>query len=72
MTDRSAAILCYVLCHINCHGYAPTLAEIGAAVGMSKQAARYHVCKLCCAGYIRRGRNVPRGITLKGEGTCTN
>lgn len=72
MTDRTAAILGYIREHVQCHGYAPTLAEIGAAVGMSRQGARHHVEKLQAAGHLWRKRNVPRSITLKGEGRCTN
>ena len=47
------------------HGYAPSVREIGRAVGLkSSSAAYYHLRALEAAGEVRRERFISRAITL--------
>jgi len=53
LSKRQTRILDYVIRHINEHGYAPTMREIGRAVGISSSSvAKYNVGKLIEAGYL--------------------
>ena len=64
MTTR-AAVLAYIREHVEAHGYAPTLAEIAAAVGLAgKSGAAYHVNRLVEQGAIEHAYKRPRGIRV--------
>ena len=50
------------------HGYPPSIRDIGAAVGISSTSVvDYNLNVLEKAGYIRRDREISRGIELLGE-----
>ena len=60
-----AAVLAYIREHLAAHGYAPTLAEIAAAVGLgSRSGAAWHVARLIEQGAIEHAYKRPRGIRV--------
>lgn len=61
-----AAVLAYIREHVAANGYAPTLAEIAAAVGLAgKSGAAYHVDRLIEQGAIAApAYKRPRGIRM--------
>ncbi|MFH1842146.1 MAG: transcriptional repressor LexA [bacterium] len=74
LTRRQAEILAYITEHIQARGYAPTLQEIGSRFGLSSVATVHkHLSHLVEKGYLQRGRNRRRDLTLVGpaaEATC--
>jgi repressor LexA len=48
-------------------GYAPSLREIGARVGLNLSTTAYHVGELAEAGVIKRQPGIPRSITIAEE-----
>lgn len=68
MTPKQSAILDYIRACDTAGEPAPTLREIGDAVGISSTSVvSYEVDALVSAGHIRRDRMVSRGIRLAGE-----
>ncbi len=65
LTSRQAAILAVVREHLAATGVAPTLQEIGAAVGIAHVSAVFkHMEALEKKGYLSRDPSRPRGIRL--------
>lgn len=71
MTERPAlnnqtnSILTFVRIYIDKHGWAPTVREIGDAVGIqSTSTVQGQLRKLEMQGYIRRGEHIPRAIQV--------
>lgn len=65
LTRTQASVLRFVCERIARDGCAPTYAEIGAHFGWSSLATvAEHLENLEMKGYIRRGINEPRGITV--------
>lgn len=65
MTRRQAEILVYITEFIRAQGYAPTLQEIGRRFGLTSVATVHkHISHLVDKGYLRRGRNRRRDLTL--------
>ncbi|MFJ9558458.1 LexA family protein [Streptomyces fuscichromogenes] len=65
LTDRQQRILAWIRCWVAEHGEAPTLRQIGHAVGLSSTASvRYQINKLEEVGLIDR-RSHGRGIALR-------
>ncbi len=52
MTKRQHTILAWLTGYVGDRGYAPTLVEIGAAHGITKQTAREHVLALQRHGLV--------------------
>jgi SOS-response transcriptional repressor LexA len=48
-------------------GYAPSLREIAARVGLNLSTTAYHVGELADAGAIKRQPGIPRSITITEE-----
>lgn len=67
LTPRQSAVLAYLTSYVAEHGYAPTIAEIGAALGMSSLATVHvHLARLERHGLIVRASGHPRGIEIVG------
>jgi hypothetical protein len=65
LSARQAEVLAYVRAHIADHGYAPTILEIGAALGLRSTATVHkHLAKLEAKGLIVRTWNHTRAIQL--------
>ena len=65
LTSRQAHILDYLKASVESQGYAPTMREIGAAVGLTSSASvKYQLDILEEKGLIRRGDNSGRAIEL--------
>lgn len=63
--QRRAAILEYLAEHFQANGYAPTIAQIGEAVGYrGKSGVMHHLDELEAQGRITRTPNTPRSIRL--------
>lgn len=63
MSARQAAILRAIRDHLERHGHAPTLAEIGDALGLEKNTVHYHVKAMLAAGVLERAPGW-RGLRL--------
>ena len=62
---RRARVRTFIGEFIAQHGYAPSVREIGRAVGLkSSSAAYYHLQALEAAGEVRRERYLSRAITI--------
>lgn len=69
LKQRSVDVLAFVVRRIDETGTAPTLAEIGDAVGFSSlPGAIYHLDRLAAHGLIRRDARISRGITVTPAG----
>lgn len=65
LTSRQELILDYLKSSVESQGYAPTMREIGAAVGLTSSASvKYQLDILEEKGLIRRGDNSGRAIEL--------
>jgi len=65
LTGRQIEILDYLKASVESQGYAPTMREIGAAVGLTSSASvKYQLDILEEKGLIRRGDNSGRAIEL--------
>lgn len=65
LTSRQVLILDYLKAAVESQGYAPTMREIGAAVGLTSSASvKYQLDILEEKGLIRRGDNSGRAIEL--------
>ncbi|MDB4893175.1 MAG: lexA [Gemmatimonadetes bacterium] len=65
LTLKQSAMLDFIAAHITEHGYAPSFPEIAAARGYRSLATVHeHLCSLERKGYIVRGYNESRSITL--------
>jgi repressor LexA len=65
LTGRQVEILDYLKSSVESQGYAPTMREIGAAVGLASSASvKYQLDILEDKGLIRRGDNSGRAIEL--------
>ena len=65
LTGRQVEILDYLKSSVESQGYAPTMREIGAAVGLTSSASvKYQLDILEDKGLIRRGDNSGRAIEL--------
>nr|PZN52703.1 MAG: hypothetical protein DIU68_14030 [Chloroflexota bacterium] len=65
--DARQKIYAYLKHYIETHGYAPTVREVGAYLGLSYGSALYHLRWMERHGQIRRKRGITRGITLLSE-----
>ena len=65
LTGRQVEILDFLKSSVESQGYAPTMREIGAAVGLTSSASvKYQLDILEEKGLIRRGDNSGRAIEL--------
>lgn len=65
LTPRQAKVLAAITDAIESKGYAPTLREIGKAVGLASTAAvSFQVHQIELKGYIRRDPGVTRGLVI--------
>lgn len=63
---RREAVLSFIKSHIDQKGYAPTVREIGQAVGLkSSSTVQGHLERLERDGYIKRIG--PRAIEIRGD-----
>jgi len=72
LTGRQAEMLDLIRRHIAKRGYAPTLRELGALMGVrSTNGVNDHLKQLERKGYIRRDTVTARGIVVLGaDGRC--
>ncbi|WP_433731097.1 LexA family protein [Actinoplanes sp. CA-051413] len=65
LSRRQSRILAYIRAHHAQHGYAPSLRDIGAHVGLSTPSAvAYQVRELERMGWIRRAPGVARALVV--------
>lgn len=62
MTPRQQAALDAIRAHWRAFGEAPTRAELGRALGVSKVSAHLLVCKLAAAGHVTVAPRVHRNV----------
>ena len=66
--QRREQIAEFVRQHIECHGYAPSVREIGAAVGIrSTKAVKYHLDVLVREGRLERVAGRARSLSAPGR-----
>lgn len=67
LSERQRAILAFIREFSDEHGYPPSIREIGQAVGISSTSVvDYNLRVLEASGFIRRDREVSRGLELVG------
>src|SRR5437762_13852435 len=67
LSDRQKNILKYIEAYVDERGYPPSIREIGDRVGISSTSVvDYNLRVLERDGYIRRDREVSRGLELVG------
>jgi SOS-response transcriptional repressor LexA len=54
-------MLCFIAGYIEHHGYAPSLREMAAAVGLASKSGARVLARLEVRGMIRRRHNLARG-----------
>lgn len=67
MTDLERAVtrtLPVLTRHVEAHGWAPSLAELAAAVGVSAPTVRADLVALAAAGFIDRSPNGARRVRI--------
>lgn len=64
MVSRKLLALHFVRTYLARHGVGPSLGEIGAGVGVSRQRAQWYVKQLEAGGYVTRTPRAPRSIRL--------
>ena len=65
MTDREQSVIEGIIRYQDEHGYAPTIRELGASVGLSSPSSVFlHLKALERKGYITRMPAVPRMIMV--------
>ncbi|HZW02796.1 MAG TPA: hypothetical protein VFF68_02620 [Anaerolineaceae bacterium] len=65
LNDRHKAIVAFIRMYRDRRGYSPSIAEIGAHIGVgSKSLVRYYLDRLESDGIIRRDPQIPRSIVL--------
>src|ERR671932_1541010 len=68
LSDRQRNILKYIEAYVDERGYPPSIREIGDRVGISSTSVvDYNLRVLERDGYIRRDREVSRGLELVGS-----
>lgn len=68
LSDRQRRILSFIHAFTDEHGYPPSIRDIGQAVGISSTSVvDYNLRVLEREGYIRRDREVSRGIEVMGR-----
>jgi repressor LexA len=68
LSDRQQKMLEMIQAYLLRFDYPPTIREIGEAVGISSTSVvTYNLDKLERKGYIRRNRDISRGINLSGD-----
>jgi repressor LexA len=68
LSDRQKNILKYIETYVDERGYPPSIREIGDRVGISSTSVvDYNLKVLERDGYIRRDREVSRGLELVGS-----
>src|SRR5712691_8772950 len=68
LSDRQKNILKYIQSYVDERGYPPSIREIGDRVGISSTSVvDYNLRVLERDGYIRRDREVSRGLELVGS-----
>lgn len=72
LTARQREVYDFIVVHLRDRGYAPSLADIGEALGLSALATVHkHLTALVRKGYIQRRANCSRAITvLVQHGSC--
>lgn len=65
LSVRQRRILKFIRDHHAAHGYAPSLRDIGAQVGLSSPSSvRYQIGELEQAGWIRRAPGIARALIV--------
>lgn len=73
MTERETQIYQYIVEYMQEHMYAPTIREIGKAVGLSSTSSvAFHMERLAVKGLIEIGPESPRKIRLIGYSIVPN
>lgn len=69
LTDRQSQVLVFIEGYIASRGYAPSLMEIGSAIGTAyTNGVRCHLTALHKKGFIERTGVVSRGIRVLKSG----
>ncbi|MCL2787701.1 MAG: transcriptional repressor LexA [Micrococcales bacterium] len=69
LTERQVEILAFIHQEVRARGYAPSMREIGRAMGMtSPSSVKYQLRILELRGYLRRDPKTPRAMELTGIG----
>jgi repressor LexA len=67
LSQRQESILAFINEYMDDHGYPPSIREIGGAAGISSTSVvDYNLRVLERDGYLRRDREVSRGLELRG------
>lgn len=73
LSERQQQILECIGSFLDTHGYPPTVREIGAAVGLkSSSSVHFQLNQLAEAGYINKGTEINRTITLSSRTLKSN
>lgn len=65
LTDKQRAVLEYIEGQLSTNGHPPTIREIGLKFGIrSTNGVRTHLTALIKKGYLRKERNISRGLGL--------
>jgi repressor LexA len=65
LTDKQRAVLEYIESRLTANGHPPTIREIGLKFGIrSTNGVRTHLTALIKKGYLRKERNISRGLGL--------
>lgn len=68
LTERQTEVLAVVTDYIHTKGYAPSVREIGVAVGLrSTNGVARHLDRLIKLGHLRRDANKARTLTLSPQ-----
>jgi len=67
LTKKQQELLFYLKKYIGEKGISPTLKEIANKFSISKVSAQQRVANLVLKGYIQKGQNKPRSITIKND-----
>ncbi len=70
LTDRQSHVLRFISTFMGANGYAPSIREIGAAVGINEATTHHHLGKLAASGHITRVPGSPRAISLADPGSA--
>lgn len=65
-TPRQREVLAFITAYCHRHGYAPTMDEIGAKMGINRTTVHEHVRALVRKGHLRRDPHKVRSLEVVG------
>ena len=63
LTERQKEVLGFIKSYIGSHGYPPSIAEVGAGIGLTPKRAKDLIDALAKKGFLERS-SLPRSIRL--------